>query len=260
MGFGLKDRVVVVTGATRGVGQALASAFACEGVRLGLLARDARALADVAGRLPAEVVPAACEVSDADAVAEAFDQIADRWGRVDSVVVNAGLSLTPRHSDGDISLEPRRVQNLPLPTWHRLLAVNLTGAFLTVRAAYQHLLPSHRGRVVFVSSVMARTPRHGVSGYAASKAGVEGLTRAVAADWAADNICVNAVAPGFINAGRGRIVSGSGPMQDDVLPRIPFRRLGTATELANTVLFLAGDAAGFLTGQVIAVDGGYGLD
>lgn len=141
-----------------------------------------------------------------------------------------------------------------------MVDVNLTGTFLTARAAHRHLARSRAGRMVLVSSVMARVPRHGVSAYAASKAGVEGLARALAVDWATDSIPVNAVAPGFFNAGMGAVVEQNERYREQVLVRTPLSRLGEVPELASAVLFLAGESAGYLTGHTLAVDGGYGLD
>lgn len=249
MGFGITGRTVVVTGASRGLGQALAESFAKEGARLGLLARDGAALADLAAALPAETVAVTCDVSEPDAVAAAFARVADRFGGIDSVVANAGVSL-----------ENRRAQNLPVDTWRQVLDTNLTGTYLTARAAHEYLAKSRSGRMVLVSSVMARVPRHGVSAYAASKAGVEGLTRALAVDWATDGIAVNAVAPGFFKAGMGEVVERNERFREQVLVRTPAARLGDVPELASAVLFLAGEAAGYLTGHTLAVDGGYGLD
>lgn len=249
MNAGLSGRTVVITGASRGLGQALAESFAKEGARLGLLARDGAALADLAAALPTETVAVCCDVSEPDSVTAAFARVADRFGGVDSVVANAGITLGNK-----------RAQNLPVDTWRRVIDVNLTGSYLTARAAHPYLARSRAGRMVLVSSVMARVPRHGVSAYAVSKAGVEGLTRALAVDWATDAIAVNAVAPGFFNAGMGAVVEQNERYREQVLVRTPAARLGDVPELASAVLFLAGEESGYITGHTLAVDGGYGLD
>ena len=248
MDFGLSGRVVLITGASRGIGQILAESFAKAGASLGLLARDRTALEALAAALPTEVVPVPCEVSDDDSVSAAFDRVADRFGGVDSVVVNAGTSP-----------QPHRAHNVTQAEWSRVIDVNLTGAFLTARVAYDYLVGARAGRLVFVSSVMARSPRRGMSPYAASKGGVEALTRALAVDWASDRICVNAVAPGLINAGLGNALTESEQIRNELVRRIPIGRPGEADELANSVLFLSGDTADYITGHVLAVDGGYGL-
>lgn len=242
-------RTVVVTGASRGLGRVLAESLAKEGARLGLLARDGDALDELAASLPVETMVVPCDVSVPDEVDDAFERVADRFGGIDSVIANAGVTL-----------ENRRAQNLSVDAWRRTLDINLTGSFLTARAAHRWLARSRDGRLVLVSSVMARAPRHGVSAYAAAKAGVEGLARALAVDWATDAIMVNAVAPGFFTAGMGEVVQRHERYREQVLVRTPMSRLGEPPELVSAVLFLAGDGAGFITGHTLAVDGGYGLD
>jgi NAD(P)-dependent dehydrogenase (short-subunit alcohol dehydrogenase family) len=246
---GIDGRVVVVTGASRGIGRALATEFAQRGASVAMLARDEVALKEAAARLPADVLPVACDVTDQESVAAAFARVGERWGHVDSVVANAGTL-------GAI----RRVHNISAEDWHRILDTNLTGAFLTARAAHPLLARSSRARLVFVSSVMARAPRHGVSAYTASKAGIEGLTRGVAADWAKDGIRVNAVSCGYIKAGIGSELERSPELLADVLSRIALGRQGSVAEVTGPVLFMAGDASGYITGHVLSVDGGYGLD
>jgi NAD(P)-dependent dehydrogenase (short-subunit alcohol dehydrogenase family) len=247
-GPALAGRVVVVTGASRGLGLALAEALSARGARLGLLARDQVALDRLAQRLPTEAAPVRCEAADPDAVAAALDRVADRLGGVDSLIVNAGVSPGAK-----------RAHNTPVEVWRQVLDVNLTGSFLAARAAYPYLAASGRGRVVLTSSVMARLPRAGLCAYAASKAGTEGLARALAADWAVDRICVNAVVPGFFDAGLGAAFAASDRLRDQVLTRTPAGRFGDPGELAAAVSFLASDASSYVTGQLLAVDGGYGI-
>jgi NAD(P)-dependent dehydrogenase (short-subunit alcohol dehydrogenase family) len=247
----LDRRVVVITGASRGVGLALARAFAARGARLGLVARSAERLTQLADGLSAEgadVVTASCDITDGPALETAFDQIAGRFGGVDSVIVNAGISPAAH-----------RAHNLTTQLWDEVLRVNLTGGFTTAKAAYPHLARSGRGRLVFTTSVMAGAPRRGLAAYAASKAGLEGLTRALAADWAGDGIRVNAVSPGFFEIGLGAAFDETPRLHDQVVSRTVLGRFGHATELADAFLFLAGDSCGYLTGQVLHVDGGYGL-
>jgi NAD(P)-dependent dehydrogenase (short-subunit alcohol dehydrogenase family) len=243
-------RSVVITGASRGIGRALAETFADQGARLGLVARGVAELAALAEQLTnkgAEVAVVPCDISDVDSVGPALDQIAERLGGIDSVIVNAGISPLAK-----------RAHNLPVGVWHDVLRVNLTGGFVTAQAAYPHLARSGRGRLVFTTSVMAEVPRRGLSAYVASKAGLEGLTRALAADWAGEGILVNAVAPGFIDTGLGTAFEESPRLRDQVVDRTLLGRFGRAAELAEAYLFLAGDAAGYVTGQVLRVDGGYG--
>jgi NAD(P)-dependent dehydrogenase (short-subunit alcohol dehydrogenase family) len=248
MDGGIAGRVVVITGASRGVGAAAAELFAKQGAAVGLIARDAVALAALAERLPARTAAVDCDVADEDALVSAFDRIAGELGRVDSVVVNAGISPAAH-----------RAHRLSTTDWREVLEVNLTGGFLTARAAYPHLAASGRGRLVLTSSVMARAPRRGLAAYAASKSGLEGLARALAVDWADDRIRVNAVAPGFLCAGLGTAFAESDRLREQVVGKTALGRFGDAAELVSALLFLAGDGSEYLTGHVLAVDGGYGL-
>ncbi len=247
----LSGRVVVITGASRGIGRALAESFARRGARLGLLARSEEQLAAVSRELEndgAEVAVAPCDITEEDGLNSALNRVAERFGTVDSVVVNAGISPAAH-----------RAHNLTLAMWNDVLRVNLTGGFVTAKAAYPYLVQSGRGRLVFTTSVMARAPRRGLSAYTASKAGLEGLTRALAADWAADGVLVNAVSPGFFDTGLGTAFEESPRLRDQVVGRAVLARFGRAAELADAVAFLAGDRCGYVTGHVLHVDGGYGL-
>jgi NAD(P)-dependent dehydrogenase (short-subunit alcohol dehydrogenase family) len=243
-----EDRVVVVTGASRGVGAELARDFAEHGAKLGLVARDPDALARLAAELPGMPLPLACDVRDEAALDAAFRKVAEHFGGIHSVVANAGVAL-----------DSGRAHKVQLDTWLDTLESNLTGPFLTARAAYAHLAASGRGRLVLTSSVMAKQPRPGLSPYAASKAGVEGLTRALAADWARDGICVNAVAPGFFAMGMGAAFQSQDRLKSQVVARTTLGRFGEPDDIAGVVRFLASDAAGYVNGQVLSVDGGYGL-
>jgi NAD(P)-dependent dehydrogenase (short-subunit alcohol dehydrogenase family) len=249
MADSIAGRVVVITGASKGIGAELARFLAHQGARLGLFARDEAALKDLASQLPTEALPVACDVSDETALADSFEAVADHFGGIDSVVANAGISPAAH-----------RGHNLPVEMWREVLDVNLTGTFLTARAAYPHLAASGQGRLVLTSSVMAATPRRGLAASAASKAGVEGLTRALAADWASTGITVNAVAAGFIDAGLGTAFSESDRLKSQVLQRTLLDRFGTAAELAAAICYLAGDSSSYLTGHILRIDGGYGLN
>jgi len=249
MDTGIADRIVVITGASRGLGRHLAVAFAEAGARVGLLARDGLALKKLASNLPGTAIPVACDVSDPDAMVSAFATIEEQLGGIDSVVANAGVAPASG-----------RAHRLEIDSWRATVEVNLTGSFLTARAAYPYLAASGRGgRLVLTSSVVARTPRPGMAAYTATKAGIEGLARALAAEWAREAITVNSVAPGFFDIGLGDAFASNERLRAQVLSRTPLARFGLADELANAVAYLAGDASGYVTGHVLALDGGYGL-
>ena len=246
---GVSDRVVVITGASRGIGRTLATVFARRGARLALMARNVDALAELRAALASDdalTVPS--DVTDERSLTDGFGRVIDRFGQIDSVVVNAGVSPVAR-----------RAHHLSIEDWRYVLDVNLTGGFLTARAAYPHLAASGRGRLVFTTSAMAEAPRRGLSAYAASKAGLEGLVRALAADWAGDSILVNAVAPGFFDVGLGAAFQSSDKLRVQVQSRTPLARLGASDELADAFTLLAGDGSSYMTGQVLALNGGYGL-
>ncbi|MFC6867983.1 SDR family NAD(P)-dependent oxidoreductase [Haloechinothrix salitolerans] len=246
MSLGVSGRIVVITGASRGLGRRCAELFAKEGASLGLLSRDLERLRRLAAILPCKVAPIQCDVADANSVARAFEEVASELGGADSVVSNAGVLSTTA-----------KAQNLPIEVWNEVIGTNLSGAFHVARYAHRYLRASRRGRMVFVSSGAARLPMRGSSSYVASKAGIEGLTRALCSDWATDDICVNAVAPGYIENGDPNVHSSR--VRDSLLARIPLRRAGDASEFAKSVLFLAGDFSSYITGQTLRVDGGYGI-
>jgi len=243
---GLSNRVIVITGASRGLGSAFAEHFAQEGAFLGLLARDQLALNKLAQRLPTETVPIRCDVTDADQVSAAFQKIFETFGRVDSVVVNAG---------GQSSF--RRAEELPVDKWREIVDLNLTGAYLTARFAYEYLQKSRAGKIVFVSSGVVKLPQSGSSAYVASKAALKGLVRSLCVEWAVDNICVNAVLPGLIDCGAGQDIIEN--VRNKVIGRTALRGTGKPSDVARIVLYMAGESCEFVTGQIVSVDGGLGL-
>lgn len=246
MDFGLSNRVVVITGASRGFGSAFADHFAQEGASLGLLARNKNELVELAKRLPTEAVPVGCDVTDEEQVAAAFFKIADSFGRIDSVVVNAGGQSVAQ-----------RANELPVAAWRDIVELNLTAPFITARLAYNHLRNSRAGRIVFVSSGAVKLPQSGSCAYISSKSGLDGLTKALCVEWANDNICVNTVMSGLIDYGAGREIAAK--VRERVIDRTALRKAGRPADIANMVLYLSGDASEFVTGQSLSVDGGLGL-
>jgi NAD(P)-dependent dehydrogenase (short-subunit alcohol dehydrogenase family) len=246
----LDGRVVVITGGTRGLGKELATVCSEHGASVGVISRNGTPAVTRVG-----VRHVACDVTDKNAMTAALDEISGALGGIDAVVANAGITLDTSHA-----------QDVSLANWRATIDLNLTGTFVTAQAAYPHLAKSGSGRFVVVSSIMARNPRRGVSAYAASKAGAEGLTRSLAVDWARDAICVNAIAPGFIAAGMGELLgkdSLTGPaekLRSTLLAHIPMRRFGDAADVAALGAYLVSTECAYVTGQVFTIDGGYGLD
>jgi 3-oxoacyl-[acyl-carrier protein] reductase len=238
-----QDRVVVVTGASRGIGRAIAEEFAAQGAKVACVATtlpNAQATADAVGGKAY-----ACDVSDVAQVEATFAKIAEEMGTVSVLVNNAGITrdtLLVRMKDED---------------WDRVLDVNLKGAFLCTRAVSKTMMKARAGRIVNVSSIIGTTGNAGQANYAASKAGLFGLTKSVAKELGARGVTCNAVAPGFIDTEMTHGLPDE--FKAHVEKTAPAGRLGKAEDVAAAVVFLASDAASYITGQTLTVDGGLTL-
>jgi 3-oxoacyl-[acyl-carrier protein] reductase len=244
--FNFHGRVVLVTGGSRGIGRACAVAFAKAGAKviIGYAHNEAAAQETVSALSNALGVGAALrlDVADAQACAAAVESIIKEHGRFDVLVNNAGIAV-----DG-------LVMRLKDDDWDRQINTNLKGAFALIRAASRQMMKQKAGVIVNISSVVGETGNAGQAAYSASKAGLIGLTKSVARELASRNIRVNAVSPGFIATDMTSAIPG--PAKDKLLDSIPLARLGTAEEVAQAVLFLASDAASYITGEVLKVNGG----
>ncbi len=242
----LAGQVALVTGASRGIGRAIALELARQGAHVAVnyqSSADAAqavvaAIADQGGS--AEASP--FDVGDADAASSGVTDVVARHGRIDVLVNNAGIAL-----DGLI-LRYRTAD------WERILSVNLSSVFHCSKAAARSMVRARSGRIVNVTSVVSASGNAGQSAYAATKAGVEGFTRALARELASRNVTVNAVAPGFIDTDMTAKLGDA--TRDAFVGSVPLGRLGTADEVAAAVAFLAGPSAGYITGHVLAVNGG----
>jgi 3-oxoacyl-[acyl-carrier protein] reductase len=241
----LAGQVAIVTGASQGLGRAIAEALAAAGASVALVARSADKLAAVAAGITAaggraEAFP--CDVTKGEDIQRVVDAVVEKLGRLDILVNNAGVTrdtLLPRMSDEE---------------WDQVLTTNLRAPFLFMRAASRPMMQQRYGRIVNVASVSGLIGNPGQANYSASKAGLVGLTRTVAKELAGRKITVNAVAPGFIASD---MTAALGPaLLDEVKKRVPAKRLGEAWEIAEAVLFLAAPSSGYITAQTLVVDGG----
>jgi len=241
----LSGKTAIVTGASRGIGKAIALALAASGAKVACVARSADKLQETVDEIAAaggaaEVHP--CDVTDSEAVTKLVEGLAEKWGQLDIVVNNAGITkdtLIPRMSDEQ---------------WDAVIATNLRSVFLFSRAASQAMMRKRVGRIINISSVSGLMGNPGQANYSASKAGIIGLTRTVARELAGRKITVNAICPGFIAS---EMTAAMGATLDELVKaRIPAKRLGEAHEVADAVLYLASDSAAYVTGQVLTLDGG----
>jgi 3-oxoacyl-[acyl-carrier protein] reductase len=239
----LSGQVALVTGGSRGIGRGIAARLADGGARVAVVARDADRASAVAAELPGEGHAGfGCDVADAEAVNALVKQVESDLGSLDILVNNAGVT-------GDNLL-----MRLTDAEWDRVVDTNLKGAFHTIRAATRGMMRRRSGRIINITSVVGITGNAGQANYAASKAGLIGLTKSVAKELASRNILCNAVAPGFIETEMTEGLAEA--TRSALLGQIALGRLGTADEIAGVVRFLSGPAAAYITGQVIVVDGG----
>ncbi|BBH68886.1 3-oxoacyl-ACP reductase [Actinoplanes sp. OR16] len=242
-------RVAIVTGAARGIGAATALKLASDGAAVAVLdLGESSELLDQIRDAGGTAVGFSCDVSDEAQVDAVFDKVAAELGGIDILVNNAGV------------LRDNLLHKMSSSDWDIVMNVHLRGAFLCSRAAQRHMVPRRSGKIVNTSSVSALGNR-GQANYSAAKAGIQGLTRTLAMELGPFGINVNAVAPGFIvtemtDATAARVGVSSADMQAKAAEITPLRRVGQPSDIANVVAFLASDAASFITGQTIYVDGG----
>jgi 3-oxoacyl-[acyl-carrier protein] reductase len=242
----LDGRVSLVTGASRGIGRAIARALALEGATVFLGARDEARLAEVVREIAdrgGTAVALALDVADRASVDMALSKILEAQGRLDHLVNNAGITRD------NLLLRMKKEE------WDQVIATNLTGTYLCTQAVLKPMLKQRSGRIVNVTSVVGVTGNAGQANYAASKAGIIGFTKAVAREVASRSITVNAVAPGFIDTDMTAAMTEKA--RESLTSSIPLGRVGRPEDIASAVAFLVSDAAAYITGQVLGVDGGF---
>ncbi len=243
--FSLKDKVAFVTGASQGIGRATSVSLAGAGAKVAVAARTADKLRSLVAEIEAaggEALAIPMDVADAAQVKTGFQQALAKFGRLDILVNNAAIT------------RDTLALRMKLEDWDAVLKTNLTGAHLCIQQALGAMLKQRSGRIINLSSVVAEIGNAGQANYVASKAGLIGLTRAIAVEVASRNITVNAVAPGFIETPMTDPLSQE--LKDKMKSMIPLGRFGRDQEIAAAIVFLASDEAGYITGQVLGVNGG----
>lgn len=241
----LAGQFAIVTGASRGLGKAMAVALAANGAMVTCVARNEEKLKETVAEIEAaggKAEYATCDVADRESVDKVVDDVVEKYERLDILVNNAGITrdtLLPRMSDDE---------------WDDVISTNLRSAFLMSRAASRYMMRARYGRIINITSVSGLIGNPGQTNYSASKAGLIGLTRSLSRELAGRKLTINAVAPGFIESD---MTAALGDMvKDEAKKRIPAKRLGLPEEVASAVLYLASRDAGYITGQVLTVDGG----
>jgi 3-oxoacyl-[acyl-carrier protein] reductase len=242
MKIDLTGRIALVTGSTRGIGRAIAETLAGAGARVAVVGRDQARAADAAEKIGHDAMGFACDVGDPASIVALIEAVEKAFGQIDILVNNAGLTrdnILFRIKDED---------------WDTVLDANLRGAFVAIRAASRGMIKRRWGRIINIASVVGITGNKGQANYAASKAGLIGLTKSVAKELGSRNVLVNAVAPGFIDTDMTAAMTPEA--RASLSGQIPLERLGSPRDIAGVVAFLASEHAAYITGQTLVVDGG----
>jgi len=241
----LEGKVVFVTGAAKGIGRTIACAFASEGADVAICDISAESMKDTQGRIEKcgrRALSLQADVTKPDDIEACFNKILDKFAKIDILINNAGIT------------KDALLLKMSPEDWDAVMAVNLKGAFNCIKAAAKHMVKQRSGRIVNIASIIGLMGNAGQANYAASKAGIIGLTKTAAKELSKRNITVNAIAPGFIQTDMTAKLPEA--LKQKMLEAIPLARFGDAAEVAKTALFLSSDLSNYITGQVIQVDGG----
>ena len=245
MNLNLKNKVVIITGASRGIGKSIAKGFFDNNCKVALISRNKKDLIDtknVIGAKSNNIQLFPCDISNFSDVQNVIDKVINYYGNIDILINNAGItkdSLILRMKEED---------------WDTVVDVNLKGCFNTVKAVVKQMIRNKKGSIINISSVIGLIGNAGQTNYAASKAGIFGLTKSLAKELGSRNITVNAIAPGYVQTSMTEKLSTN--IKNDLYKNIPLKRLGSAEDIANLVLFLSSEKASYITGQIMNVDGG----
>ena len=243
--FNLFNKIAIVTGASRGIGKVIAQVFANAGAHVVCVARSEDAIASLTDEINSNGGSASyqsCDISDGDSFSSLISSVAKKNGRLDILVNNAGVT------------QDNLLMTMNDNQWDSVLNINLKGAFHGMKAAIRPMMKNRNGRIINITSIVGLTGNAGQANYAASKAGLIGLSKSVAKEVATRGITVNCIAPGWI--GTDMTDELSDDIKEQFLSRIPANRMGSPEDIAHAALFLASDEASYITGQTITVDGG----
>ena len=241
----LTDKVAIVTGASRGIGEAIAKQLSSCGAKIILIARNSDQLVAVKETIISNggiAESIAGDVSNLNSISEIVTNTIDKWGRIDILVNNAGIA------------RDNIIMRMKEDDWDIVMNINLKGCFNGIKSVARPMIKNKAGRIINITSVIGQIGNAGQSNYAASKAGIMGLTKSMAKELGSRNITVNAVAPGYITTDMTNELNDE--VKEQLKSSIPLGRLGTPDDVANLVCFLASDEAGYITGQTFNVDGG----
>ena len=241
----LTDKVAIVTGASRGIGEAIAKQLSSCGAKIILIARNSDQLVAVKETIISNggiAESIAGDVSNLNSISEIVTNTIDKWGQIDILVNNAGIA------------RDNIIMRMKEDDWDSVMNINLKGCFNGIKSVARPMVKNKSGRIINITSVIGQIGNAGQSNYAASKAGIMGLTKSMAKELGSRNITVNAVAPGYITTDMTNELNDD--IKEQMKSSIPLGRLGTPDDVANLVCFLASDEAGYITGQTFNVDGG----
>ena len=245
---GVTGKVAIVTGATRGIGQAIAQAYAAAGIKVAVVSRSAadceqaaRAINETGGAAMA----AHCDVTQVAAFKKVVEEVVERWGGLDIMVNNAGTAIT------------RKAIDLSEEEWDRVVDLDLKSVFFCAQSAARVMIPQQSGKIINVASILGLVGANGLIPYCAAKGGVVNLSRALASEWARYGIQVNSLCPGYVITDINREKLSDEKTQAALLAKTPAGRLGQVGDMTGAALFLASPASDYMTGQSLTVDGGW---
>ena len=245
----LRDKVAIVTGSTKGIGKAIATGYAREGAKVVVCGRSEDLARALAGELTAQghsALATRLDVTSSDSIGQVVEDVVGRFGRIDILVNNAGISPVWK-----------RVEDTSKEAWDQIIATNLTGVFLCSQAVGRVMIKQKAGKVINMTSIGGEVALPRLVAYCASKAGIIGLTKVLAAEWAQHNILVNAIGPAYVETEFTAGLRGSKAIYEDLMSKNPLKRFAQPEEIVGAAVFLASDESSYITGQTIFVDGGW---